>query len=239
MGEIASALARAARDLVAPRMLAIVLLPMLASVALWIALAWAFWDAWTGGVERALASTAAAGWLRTWGAAWVIDSAAAVLVVMAILPAVFVTAIVITEIFAMPVIVRFVSARHYAMLGREEGGTVAGSVLNAMTGIAVFALLWIVTLPLWLTGAGAVLAPVLTSAYLAQRIFRYDALAEHASAAEYARIVRAARGRLYLLGVLLAPLLYLPVVNLLMPVYAGLAYTHFCLARLARERALG
>jgi len=36
---------------------------------------------------------------------------------------------------------------------------------------------WIVTLPLWLTGVGAVLAPVLTSAYLNQRMFRYDALA--------------------------------------------------------------
>jgi CysZ protein len=96
--------------------------------------------------------------------------------------------------------------------------------------------LWIVTLPLWLTGIGAVLAPVLNSAYLNQRMFRYDALAEHARREEFARIVRASRGDLFLLGILVSLLLYVPVVNLLVPVLSGLAFTHFCLARLARER---
>jgi len=91
-------------------------------------------------------------------------------------------------------------------------------MLNAVTGIVVFAVLWIVTLPLWLTGVGAVLAPVLTSAYLNQRMFRYDALAEHASAEEFKRIRRDARGDLFLLGIALSLLFYVPLVNLLVPV---------------------
>ena len=109
-------------------------------------------------------------------------------------------------------------------------------MLNAATGIGIFVLLWIFTLPLWLTGVGAVLAPVLTSAWLNQRLFRYDALAEHASREEFARLVRAARGDLFLLGILLSLLLYVPLVNLLVPVLGGLAFTHFCLARLAAQR---
>lgn len=237
MGGVIAALGRAARDLVEPRMLAIVLVPMLGSIVLWVTLAWIFWDAWTGSIADAAASTRVAGWLEGWGAAWVIDSAAVVLIVIAILPAIYVTAIVITEIFAMPVIVRFVAGRRFSGLAREAGGTLAGSLLNAAGGIAVFALLWIVTLPLWLTGVGAVLAPVVTSAYLAQRVFRYDALAEHASAAELPQIIRAARGELFALAALLSILLYVPLVNLLVPVLSGLAFTHFCLARLARERA--
>jgi CysZ protein len=96
--------------------------------------------------------------------------------------------------------------------------------------------LWLVTLPLWLTGIGAVLAPVLTSAYLNQRLFRYDALAEHASAAEFAQVLRDSRGELFLLGILLSLLLYVPLLNLLVPVLSGLAFTHFCLARLAQVR---
>jgi len=236
MQDIITALMRATRNLFEPRILAIVLLPMLGSMLLWTVLAWIFWEAWTGGIAGALGSTTVAGWLQGWGAAWVIDSAAVLLVVTAILPALFVTALIITEIIAMPIIVKFVGERYYANLEREAGGTIVGSVLNAAAGISVFAVLWIVTLPLWLTGIGAVLAPVLTSAYLNQRMFRYDALAEHASREEFARITRDSRGDLFLLGIVLSLLLYVPLVNLLMPVLSGLAFTHFCLGRLAAER---
>jgi CysZ protein len=236
MQEVIAAFARAARNLFEPRILAVVLLPMLGSIVLWTVLAWLFWDAWTGGIAAAAGSTAVAGWLKSWGAAWVIDSAAALLVVVAILPAILVTALIITEVVAMPVIVSFVAERYHSDLKREAGGTLAGSLLNAAVGIAVFAVLWIATLPLWLTGIGAVMAPVLTAAYLNQRIFRYDALAEHASAVEFARLTRAARGDLFLLGIMLSLLLYVPLVNLLVPVLSGLAFTHFCLSRLARAR---
>ena len=233
-----AALVRAGRNVFEPRILAIVLLPMLGSFVLWALLAWIFWDTWTGAIASAVGSTTVAGWLKGWSAAWVIDSAAVLLVVIAILPAIYVTALVITEIIAMPVIVKFVGGRYYPDLERAAGGTLTGSLINAAIGITVFVALWIVTLPLWLTGVGAVVAPLLTSAYLNQRMFRYDALAEHASAEELPRIIGAARGDLFVLGVLLSLLLYVPLVNLLVPVLSGLAFTHLCLARLAAGRSL-
>ena len=233
-----AALLRAARNVFEPRILAIVLLPMLGSLVLWTFIAWIFWDAWTGGIASAAGSTTVAGWLKNWGAAWVIDSAAVLLVVIAILPAIYITALVITEIVAMPVIVKLVGERYFPALERAAGGTITGSVLNAVTGISVFAVLWIVTLPLWLTGIGAVAAPVLTSAYLTQRMFRYDALAEHASGREIGRVISTSRGDLFALGALLALLLYVPFVNLLVPVLSGLAFTHLCLARLVECRKL-
>lgn len=237
MTDVIAAITRAAGNLFDRRIIALVFLPMLGSLLLWTVLAWVFWEAWTGGIRAAMATTTVAGWLQGWSAAWVIDYTAALGVLIAILPAMLVTALVITEIFAMPVIVGFVADRYHPGLRREAGGTAAGSLLNAVTGIAVFALLWIFTLPLWLTGIGAVLAPVLTSAYLSQRLFRYDALSAHASAEEFARFVRTSRGDLFLLGILLSLLLYVPVVNLLVPVLGGLAFTQFCLGRLAQERA--
>jgi len=236
MRDIFAALARAAHNLFEPRILAIVLLPMVGSILVWTVLAWIFWDPWTGGIAGAFSSTSAAGWLKGWGASWVIDSTAVLLVLAGIAPAIYVTALVITEIIAMPIIVKFVGERYHPGLEREAGGTLIGSVLNSVIGIVVFAMLWIVTLPLWLTGIGAVLAPVLTSAYLNQRMFRYDALAEHASPEEFARIRRGSRGDLFLLGIALSLLYYVPLVNLLVPVFSGLAFTHFCLGRLAAER---
>ena len=111
---------------------------------------------------------------------------------LALLPATLVTAMIVTELVAMPVIVSVVQ-RAYPGLRKAGGSSALGSVANAGLALAVFALLWLVTLPLWLTGVGAVVLPALNAAYLNQRIFRYDALADHASAAEYRAIVEHAR----------------------------------------------
>lgn len=237
MRDAVTALTRAAGNLFDRRIIAIVLLPVLISLVLWTLLAWIFWGAWTGFIASAMTSTTVAGWLQGWNANWVIDYTAALAVLIAILPAMFVSALVITEIIAMPVIVKFVAERYHPDLRRAAGGTLAGSIGNAAIAITVFALLWIVTLPLWLTGIGAVLAPLLTSAYLNQRLFRYDALAEHASPEEFAQLVRHSRGDLFLLGILVSLLLYVPVVNLLVPVLGGLAFTQFCMGRLQVTRA--
>src|SRR5690606_35107668 len=101
------------------------------------------------------------------GASWVTDSLGVLLTVVLLLPATLVTAALATELVAMPVIVA-VAARTHPALERRRGGTALGSVLNALRAVTAFAVLWIATLPLWLTGLGAVLIPALNSAYLNQ-----------------------------------------------------------------------
>jgi uncharacterized protein involved in cysteine biosynthesis len=143
----------------------------------------------------------------------------------------------LAALLVMPLIVGFVAARGYPALQRRQGGSVRGSFINTLVALAVFAALWLLTLPLWFT---LVLGPplaLLLSAWLIQRLFRYDALAEHADAAEYRTLVSACRGRFFLLGVAVALLYALPVVNLLAPIAGGLMFTHYALARLAELRA--
>jgi len=53
---------------------------------------------------------------------------------------------------------------------------------------------------------------------------------------EFANITRTSRGDLCLLGILLSLLLYVPLVNLLVPVLSGLAFMHFYPGKLARAR---
>jgi hypothetical protein len=236
MSAVIQALLRAGGNLLEPRILALLLLPVLGSFVLWAILTWVFWEAWTGFISGMLRTTMVAGWLQNWSAVWVIDYTAVLAVLIAVLPAMLVTALVITEIVAMPVIVRFVADRYHPQLAHAFGGSVAGSVANAAVAIVIFAVLWVGTLPLWLTGFGAVLAPVLTSAWLNQRLFRYDALADHASREEFADFVRSSRRELFFLGVLLSLLLYVPLLNLAVPVLAGLAFTQFGLGRLAVMR---
>jgi len=239
MGVVLSALTRALGDLREPRVLALGLLPPLAAFGVWIGLAWALADDWARLVADWIAGTPWLTWMSDWGLSSVFIWGSGIAAIMLLLPVMLITAVLVTDVVAMPVIVPLVGERYYPRLERRRGGTLAGSFWNAAKAVVIFALLWVVTLPLWFTGIGALVLPLLLSAQFNQRMFRYDALAEHASAAEFAHFLDAARGELFLLGVLLSLLLYVPVVNLLMPVLSGLAFTHFCLARLARTRAAG
>ncbi|MGH8716159.1 MAG: EI24 domain-containing protein, partial [Burkholderiales bacterium] len=133
--------------------------------------------------------------------------------------------------------VKHVGARNFPRLEQKRGGTVLGSLWNALVATVIFMLLWLVTLPLWLFGLPAVVLPVLLSAYLSQRLFRYDALSEHASADEFERVLERSGIRLYVLGAILAFILFVPLLNLFSPVYIGLAYIHFCLGELQQLRS--
>lgn len=229
---IFGAFARALRDLAHPRVLAVLLLPMVGAILLWAILAWLFWGSWSAWIKSGFDATGAAAWLSSHGAGWVSSSLTFVSVIALLVPAVFITAVLITELVAMPVIVSIAGRAHPGLV-KHGGGSTLGSLANAGAAVLIFVLLWVVTLPLWLTGLGALVLPALNSAYLNQRLFRYDALAEHATREEYREIIGRSKARLYALGLLLALLYYVPLVNLIAPVVSGLAFTHFCLAELA------
>jgi uncharacterized protein involved in cysteine biosynthesis len=109
-------------------------------------------------------------------------------------------------------------------------------VANALVTLAWGLPLWLVVLPLWFVPFLGIALSLLLSAWINQRLFRYDALADHASAAERRRVIADARWRLFGLGLLLSPLALVPFANLVAPIYAGLAFTVLCLAELQALR---
>ena len=236
MSPVITALVSSLRDLREPRVLALALVPPFAAILVWAGLAWVFAGDWARLVANWIATTPWLAWVRDWGLSWVFVWGSGIAAVALLLPLMLITALLVTDLVAMPVIVPLVGDRQYPRLERRTGGTVAGSIWNAAKAVVLFVLLWVVTLPLWLTGIGALVLPVLLSAHFNQRLFRYDALAEHASAEEFARILHTSRGDLFLIGILLSLLLTVPLVNLLVPVFSALAFTHYCLARLERVR---
>jgi len=236
MNSVLSAVTRALRDLTQPRVIAVMLLPVLAALALWFVVAVWFWQSWVTVLGNAIGSTEIARWLRDWGMQWLVNGMGVVAVIALMIPALFITTMIITEIFAMPAMVKLVAERDHPAIDKRNGGTITGGVFNAATGITIYLMLFVLCLPLWLLGPVGLIASALNSAYLAQRLFRYDALSEHASAEEYRTLVTRTRGRLFLLGLVLAPLTFIPLVNLFAPVLSGLAFTHFCLRELALLR---
>jgi CysZ protein len=146
------------------------------------------------------------------------------------------TALLITATVAMPVMLEFVARRDYALLERRRGGSVAGSVWNALFATLVYLLVWVVTLPLWFFALPAVVLPVLLNGWLNTRVFRYDALAEHASRDEYAVLASRLGGNFFLLGCAGALLQLVPLLNLAAPVYVGLSFMHYGCAELEKLR---
>ena len=238
MGVMTRALVQAFFSLLHPRMLLLLLWPVLAALILWLGLAFAFWSQAAAWLQLQFAQSAAVAWaMGVWPLSLVAAHLASILLVLLFMPLVLITAVLIIGVFAMSVMVRLVEQRGFPALARMQGGTVAGSVLNGVMALVWLALLFLLSLPLWIFPLFWPVLPILLFAYLNQRVFRYDALYEHATAWEMETLIRRHRRELFSLGVVVALFGLIPLLGLLAPVYGGLAFIHYCLARLAQLRA--
>ena len=234
MNDISIALFTAAKRLFHPRILMIVLWPMLFALLFWGVLTWIFWADWLATLNDW--TRPAELFLQQYALAWLASAFTAILLVLMITPLALMTALLIAATIAMPMMVNYVAQRDFPELQRRHGGTAWGSIWNALIATGVFIGLWLLTLPFWLiAGLGMVFSLFLT-AYLNQRLFRYDALAEHASRAEFEQILLQNNNSFYGIGLFVAVLYFVPVINLFAPVYAGLAYIYFGLAQLRQLR---
>lgn len=227
----------AVMNVVHPRMLWLMLWPVLIALMLWIGVAVAFWmqiALWLAGVLGQ--------WLQSASFLLHLDLGAAALVaahiVLALLfvPLVYLTVLIILGVFGMQAMVEHVARRSYPKLERRRGGSVAGTLWNALLALIGLIVLGIATIPLWLVPPLWPLIPVVVMGWVNQRLLRYDALAEHADGEEMRRIFATHRGAMYVLGVLLALVAYVPLIGFFAPVLFGLAFIHYLLGALAQMR---
>ena len=237
MRAVGRALLLALRSLSHPRMLLLMLLPVGVAVGLWLAFAAGFWTDAVTGIAHGMRRFA---WMHDVMEATSMHIGPAhvvwIFAVLALIPAVLVLTVFLVGVFAMPFMLRHVAARDYADLERRRGGSFLGGAANGLAAVGWFALLALVSLPLWLIPPlWPLLGPGLLG-YLNQRTFRYDALAEHASVGEFERLVREERRGLWVLGVAVALAAYIPLLGFFAPVYGGLAFIHYTLERLRAMR---
>ncbi|MBX2987125.1 MAG: EI24 domain-containing protein [Bdellovibrionaceae bacterium] len=239
MSLIFPALRAAFRLFFHPRILRVVIgLPVL-SLFLWGAVFYFTWTPITG----ALTAWLGGGWLEQKSLAWFSWSAADigrgggfVLALILFFPLSYVTTLVLTSLFVAPLVQSFLLKNEFPGLERRRGGSLSGGVGNTLAAGTLYLLLFALTLPLWLLPGGAVVVPVVLTAWLNRRVLTYDLLQDVASDEERRRLQRDFGGPLFLMCLALAFLSLVPGLGFFLPVWSTLALGWFCDAALARTR---
>jgi hypothetical protein len=220
---------RAARDLLRPGMLWQALWPPLAAFVLWSVIAWFAWMPLAGWIVAELPDWQVFAWL-----AWLGPSLAHVAVFFFFAPLVYFTALLLVAVFALPRMMTLIAARDYPDVSRQgsAGAAFWGSLGNTLAAGLIFIVGWLLTLPLLLIPGALLVLPLFWAAWLNQRAFRFDALAEHALPAERGSVIGRERSSLYLGGLVGALLSYVPLLHLLAPAFTAVLFVHLCLGGL-------
>ena len=254
---------RAAADCFRPRVVMLSLLPLLVMAGLALALGYFYWDGAVASM-RAFLETAGPlgtfwGWLQNWGLRDAASWLAPLFVIMLATPVMVLLSLLVVALFMMPTLVAMVAQRRFAALERKKGASLLASLAwsLASTSLAVIAL--VLSLPLWLIPPLVLILPPLIWGWLTYRVMSFDALSEHASAAERKLLFQRHRMELLLMGVVCGYLGAAPAVIwasgvvfaaafvVLIPVgvwiytlvfaFSALWFAHYCLAALERLRA--
>jgi len=237
MTGIGTSLLFALANLLHPRMLWLMVWPVLVAMLVWGVVAVVLWAQaviWLAGLLQRWVEYATV--VVPWDSTAIAIFTAKVLLLLALVPLIQLTALLILSIWGMPAMVEHVAALRFATLARRRGGSFAGSLANSALALTGLAALGLVTLPLWILPPLWPLIPVAIMAWVNQKVLRYDALAEHATAEEMRAVFAARRGSLYLLGFALALVAYVPVIGFFAPVLVGLSFIHHLLAALKALR---
>lgn len=226
VGCLLQTMLRAARDLMRPEILWHALWPPLAAFLLWSMIAWFAWLPLAAWIVAELPDWS---WLN-----WLGPTLAHVAVFFIFAPLVYFTALLLVAMFALPRMMTLIAARDYPDVSRQGSASAAlwGSLANTLAAGAIFIVGWLATLPLLLIPGALFVLPLFWGAWLNQRAFRFDALAEHAQSQELVDLIRRERGTLYAGGLAGAFVAHVPIVNLLAPAYTAVLFVHLCLGAL-------
>lgn len=232
MNELFIAFGKAARDLARGDILWHVLWPPVAAAVLWGVVGFFIWARGLTLMAQIVPQLPWAGW------EWVAHWAAVFLLLSALAALIYLTALFLVAVVVLPYLITYVASRDYPDLVRRGENAFWQSLINTLVAGGVFLFGGLLSLPLLLIPGVVLVLPLSWTAWLNQRTFRVDALAEHATAAELTQLVKTKKSSFYLAGTGCALLAHVPLVQLVAPVLTALVFVHLGLAALREQRRL-
>lgn len=232
MGDVMLALGRTLASLKQCKVWVYVLIPALFSLLLSIGLAiWAL-----GWVVQQMMDYPPMTLLVGWGLVWLANILAYLGGWMAIFAIAYLSASLLAAILIMPLLLKHLAATDYRDVAAMGKDSFVAAAVNSIFAAILFVVGWIATIPLWLIPGFSLLVPLLLMGWLNRRTFAYDALSMHAADGEWQDIRQRHKAPLFMLGLTMALLAHVPVIGLLVPALAALAFIHYGLETLRRSR---
>lgn len=239
MNLILQSFQKSIKSLFSTKTLLLLLLPAVFTFLVVLGFYIVFWHSWTTELTSFFAGVALVQWFEKLTGLFEIDAFLAVaFLVFAFVPICYLMAVIFTSLFIMPLVLKWVGDSEYSHLEKKRGGSIIGSIVNALISSAVFVLIFLFTLPLWIIPGLQILVPLLLTAWLNKKVFLYDVLQDYASAEERKKIEKEESRDLYGMGILLGLLTYVPLAFFFIPVFSALCYAHYGLQSLSKHRML-
>jgi CysZ protein len=159
--------------------------------------------------------------------------------VLVFAPLIYMTTVLLVATFSLPRMMAIVAARDYPELTRYGSAAAAfwGSLGNTVVAGLIFVVGWLITLPLLLIPGVLLVLPLLWAAWLNQRTFRFDVLAEHATSDERSSLIKRRRSNFWLAGFVSAVAAHVPLANVMAPAFGALLFVHVGLSALRETRS--
>lgn len=145
--------------------------------------------------------------------------------------------LLLSAMMVTPIVMRFVSQRHFAHLAKRGEQANSVSLGNGVKVVLIFAFGWLLTLPLWLIPPFPLLLSLFWSSYLFANIAKVDVLVEHATASERQWVLKMHNGGFWKIGVLCALGSFVPGLGLILPVFSMIVSAYYGLSALEALRA--
>lgn len=230
MNAVINAFGRAARDLTRGEVLWHALWPPLVAALLWAIVAFLVWADGIAAMSRIIPELPWSGW------EWISRWAAMFLLLAAFATLTYLTALGLVAVVALPLLIKLIAGRDYPDLVRRGENVFWGSLINTLAAGVVFLVGGLLSLPLLLIPGVVLVLPLAWTAWLNQRTFRFDALAEHATPAEMKQLLAEQRGGFLGAGIGSALVSYIPLLQVLAPTFTAVVFVHLGLGALRRLR---
>ena len=237
MNSILSAFRKSFAALLKFRMFLLVLLPPVLSFLGLLFVLIIYWAPLTAGLSGFFANLSLFQWLQSFtGLSDFPYWTTVTFLILIFIPFSYLLAILLTSLLAMPLVLTWIGNADFKHLQKKRGGTLAGSVWNALSATLIYVVAFFLTLPLWLIPGLQIAVPLSLAAWLNKKVFMYDVLQDYASREERQQILKNHGGPLYGMGVLLGLTSYIPLAFFFVPVVSALSYTYYGLNALEELR---
>ncbi|MFN8847414.1 MAG: EI24 domain-containing protein [Bdellovibrionales bacterium] len=224
-------------DILKPRILTLLFVPFFGSFAVWGLITFLLWD-WITNLGLAMYNLV---WMQKLVEVLsplvqftenpLIAVVVTVFIVFIIFPAALITALFITSVVLVPALVSELRKKDFPTLVKKSTSIYTGTSVSLAYSVKYFAS-WVGSLPFWLIPGGAIIVPFLLIAWFNSRLLAWEVLTEVASKDEINEFINYDSKKLFTLGLMTAPLYYIPIINIIAPVITSSFFARYCLTHL-------